>query len=99
MNKAWLSFHGDALLSSAFKHGGHGWIDPYEKRVLHLQGSPWQRRSLVFLKKISLYEAMWLYLPQNILFLLVISIQQLFGIGIEFVYVLVLDTTSFFPNK
>lgn len=42
---------------------------------------------------------MWLYLPQNILFLLVISIQQLFGIGIEFVYVLVLNATSFFPNK
>lgn len=63
------------------------------------KGPPWQRLSSVF-KKFSLYEAMWLYLPQNIIFFLwLCPFNNNLALGIAFAHVLVLNTTSSFPNS
>lgn len=49
-NKGLLFFHRGAFLNSEFRHVGHGWIDPYEKKALHLQGSPLAEIFFSFLK-------------------------------------------------
>lgn len=99
-SKGLLFFHRGAFLNSEFRHVGHGWIDPYEKKALHLQGSPLAEIFFsFFFFLISLYEAMWLYLPQNIILFWLCPFNNNLALGVDFVRVLVLHATSSFPNS